>query len=53
MDDAEFALLKAGFTEEQLEHISKYVYFAIAHSQYSILKADREIRSEATFQTKV
>jgi hypothetical protein len=44
------ALLKVGFTEEQLEQLSRYVHASIAHRQYSILKAGREIRSESAFQ---
>jgi hypothetical protein len=53
MEVAMNSLMKAGFTKEQLEQLERYVHAAIVHSQYAILKADREIRNEAAFQSKV
>ena len=53
MEVAMESLMKAGFTQEQLDHLSRYVQAAIAHSHWSIAKAGREIRSEAAFQTAV
>jgi len=58
MKDAKSALLASGFTEEQLENLSRYVRAGIAHSHYAVAKANREIKSESacdpgTFQLRV
>jgi len=53
MEIAKDSLIKAGFTQEQMEQLGVYLHATIAHNQYSILKARREIKAEAAFQTRV
>ena len=60
MQEALENLLQEGFTEKQVEHLGRYVAAAIVHSQYVILRANREIKSESesacqpgAFQSKV
>lgn len=50
MSIAASSLRDAGFTEEQMEQLGRYVHAAIAHNHYAILKAGREVRAEATAQ---
>jgi hypothetical protein len=52
------ALLKLGFTEEQMDQLGRFVHARIALVQYGILKADKDIKRESAlqpggFQTKV
>ena len=60
MHEALEILMNEGFIQKQVEHLARYVAAAIIHSQYAILRANREIRSESesarqpgAFQTKV
>ena len=53
MHESAAALLKAGFTKEQLEHLSKYVQSTIRHSHWTIAKARSETTEETAFQTTV
>jgi Holliday junction resolvasome RuvABC DNA-binding subunit len=50
IQNATNALLKLGFTEEQMEQLARSVHARIALIQYGILKADKDIKRESAFQ---
>ena len=50
MQEALETLVEEGFTKKQVEHLARYVAASIVRSQYAILKANPEIKSESAFQ---
>jgi hypothetical protein len=50
IEESRSALLKSGFTAEQMEQLGKFVLASVSLIQYGIVRADKDIKGESAFQ---